>query len=138
MSVPSIQIVYNDEEVKVFWNVDASGTYTKYDILYSDNIVTTNIGVIADSIPNSPDTYFSKNSITYKFKRETFSIANTSSFKLQLRAYDSVGTTYLGSERYIPSIPEQLSQNKAVQIYGYDYIDGIWRKVAVGSTGALL
>lgn len=137
MSVPSIQIAFNDTEVQVFWEIDTSGTYVKYDILYTDNVVPANTGVIADSIPNAADNYYSKNTIFYKFKRETFSLATTSSFDLRLRAYDSVGATFLGDEKYVPSLSERIDQYKATQIYGFDYLNEIWRKVKVESDGTL-
>jgi len=134
MPVPSIQIAFNDTEVQIFWEIDTSGTYVKYDILYADG---ANTGVIADSIPNAADNYYSKNTIFYKFKRGTFSIATTSSFDLRLRAYDSVGATFLGDEKYVPSMDERVPQYKTTQIYGYDYSNDIWRKVKVETNGTL-
>jgi hypothetical protein len=137
MSVPSIQIAFNDTEVQIFWEIDTSGTYVKYDILYVDNVIPANTGVIADSIPNAADNYYSKNTIFFKFKRGTFSLATSSSFNLRLRAYDSIGATFLGDEKYVPSMNELMDQYKTTQIYGYDYDTNIWRKVRVNSDGVL-
>jgi hypothetical protein len=56
---------------------------------------------------------------------------------LRLRAYDSIGTTYLGDEKYVPSMDELMDQYKTTQIFGYDYSTNIWRKISVDSSGAL-
>jgi hypothetical protein len=134
MGVPAVQIAYNDEEIKVFWNEDTSGTYAFFNLYY---LTDEGEDIIATNIPNVPDGYYSNKHITYKFKRSSISLTIDDSFYIILKGVTADEGEDTGPTRYIPSIPEQLSNFRGVQIHGYDYTGMMWRKVGVNSDGTL-
>jgi len=96
--------------------------------------------LVASNIGNTPDVYYSKCSIFYKFKRASIGLTVDSVFYMRLKGVSAAGVEDAanpGAIKYIPSLSEQLDQNKAVEIHGYDYTNKIWRKVKVDATGTL-
>jgi hypothetical protein len=140
MAAPSIHIGYNDSEIKVFWDYDSTGTYASFKLYWSANSGMAGEAAIGSNINNTPDGYYSDNSITYKFKRASLGLTVDSVFYLRLKGVTAGGVEDAanpGAIRYIPSLSEQIDQNKAVQIHGFDYTNKIWRKVKVDATGTL-
>jgi hypothetical protein len=95
---------------------------------------------VASNIPNVPDTYYSKEHITYAFKRAAISQSNTSEFYLRLKGVSPAGVEDAanpGATRIIPSLTAQREEYNATQIYGYDSTKQLWKRVKVGDDGTL-
>lgn len=140
MTAPAIHIGYNDSEIKVFWDFDSTGAYARFNLYWSVDSGMAGEALVASNIGNTPDGYYSSNSITYKFKRSTIGLTNESVFYMRLKGVSAAGVIDAanpGAIRYIPSLSEQLDQNKAVEIHGFDYTNKIWRKVKVDASGVL-
>lgn len=140
MAAPSIHIGYNDSEIKIFWDFDSTGTYALFNLYWSVDSGMAGEALVASNINNTPDGYYSDNSITYKFKREVLGLTTDDVFYMRLKGVSAAGVEDAanpGATRYIMSIPEKISQEKAVEIHGYDYTNKIWRKVKVDDTGTL-
>jgi len=140
MAAPSIHIGYNDSEIKVFWDFDSTGTYALFNLYWSVDSGMAGEALVASNINNTPDGYYSDNSITYKFKREALGLTTDDVFYMRLKGVSAAGVEDAanpGATRYIMSIPEKISQEKAVEIHGYDYTNKIWRKIKVDNTGTL-
>lgn len=140
MAAPSIQVSYNDSEIRIFWDYDSTGTYASYNLYWSAAANMAGEALVASGIGNTPDVYYSKTSIFYKFKRELIGRTVDDVFYLRLKGVSAAGVEDAanpGAIKYIPSLPELIAQNKAVEIHGYDYTNKIWRKVSVDATGAL-
>lgn len=140
MAAPSLQISYNDSEIRVFWDFDSTGTYASYNLYWSAASNMAGEALVASRIGNTPDVYYSKSSIFYKFKRASIGLTVDSVFYMRLKGVSAAGVEDAanpGAIKYIPSLSEQLDQNKAVEIHGYDYTNKIWRKVKVDATGTL-
>lgn len=140
MAAPSIHIGYNDSEIKVFWDFDSTGTYASFNLYWSVDSGMAGEALVASNINNTPDGYYSSNSITYKFKRASIGLTTASVFYMRLKGVSAAGVEDAanpGEIRYIMSLSEQIDQNKAVEIHGYDYTNSIWRKIKVDATGTL-
>ena len=140
MSAPSIHIGYNDSEIKIFWDFDSTGTYAMFNLYWSTDSGMAGEALVASNINNTPDGYYSSNSITFKFKRETLGLTTDDAFYMRLKGVSSAGVEDAanpGLIKYIMSIPEKISQEKAVEIHGYDYTNKMWRKIKVDDTGTL-
>jgi hypothetical protein len=140
MAAPSIHIGYNDSEIKIFWDFDKTGVYAWYNLYWSVDSGMAGEALVASNINNTSDGYYSSNSITLKFKREAIGLTNDSVFYMRLKGVSASGVEDAanpGAIRYISSLSEQLDQNKAVEIHGFDYTNKIWRKIKVDTTGTL-
>jgi hypothetical protein len=140
MAAPLIQISYNDSEIRVFWDFDSTGTYAMFNLYWSVSSAMAGEAKVASNIGNTPDAYYSKSSIFYKFKRTAIGLTNDSVFYMRLKGVSAAGVEDAanpGAIKYICSLSEQLDQNKAVEIHGYDYTNKMWRKVKVAVDGTL-
>lgn len=140
MAAPAIQMSYNDSEIRIYWDYDSTGAYATYNLYWSVDSGMAGEALVASNIGNTPDGYYSKNSIFYKFKRDSIGRTIDSVFYMRLKGVSAAGVIDAanpGAIKYIPSLSEQLDQNKAVEIHGYDYTNKMWRKVKVDTTGTL-
>lgn len=141
MTAPSVQLSYNDSEVRIFWDFDSTGVYSTFNLYWSAAANMAGEAQIARYIPNNPDRYFSNKSIFYKFNRATLGLTVESSLYLRLKGVNASGVedaSNPGVIRYLPSLSEQISQNKAVEMHGFDYTNKIWRKLKTDATGSLI
>lgn len=139
MAAPSVQIAYNDEEIKVFWNYDPTGVHVSFNLYWSVDSGMAGAALVVNA-SNIPDAYYSSSHIVYKFKRATLGLTLDSVFYLRLTGVFSGGSEdpLVGLIKYVPSLSEQLDQNKAVEIHGYDYTNKMWRKVGVSTSGTII
>lgn len=140
MAAPSVQVSYNDMEIKVFWDLDITGAYVAFNLYGSFDKNMVGEAKVASNIPNSPDTTYSSKSVLYKFKREVIGAINTSIIYLRLKGVNILGvedTVNIGAIKRIESLPEKLQRYRSAQVLGYDYNTNIWRKVKVASDGNL-
>jgi hypothetical protein len=140
MTAPSIQMSYNDMEIRVFWDMDTTGTYASFNLYWSVASTMAGESAVVVGITNTPDPYYSNKQIFYKFKRADIGLTADSVFYMRVKGVSAAGvidTANPGITKYIPSLSEQLDQNKAVEIHGFDYTNKMWRKVKVGTDGAL-
>jgi len=140
MAAPSVQVSYNDMEIKVFWDLDITGTYIAFNLYWSFDKNMIGEAKVASNIPNSPDTNYSSKSVLYKFKREVIGAINTSVIYLILKGIDTIGvedTVNIGAIKRIESLPEQLQRYRSAQVLGYNYSTNTWKKVKVASDGNL-
>lgn len=140
MAAPAIQISYNDKEIRVFWDQDTSGSYAFFNLYWSVASDMTGESAVQANIPNVPDIYYSKKQIMFKFKREAIGLTDDDVFYMRLKGVSAAGvedTVNVGPIKYIPSLPEQISNFRGTQIHGYDYTNKMWRKVSVDTDGTL-
>jgi hypothetical protein len=140
MAAPTIQISYNDSEIRVYWDFDSTGTYASYNLYWSVASDMAGEALIKGGIPNTPDFYYSNRHIFYKFKRETIGQTINSVFYMRLKGVNVLGVEDAvnpSAIEYVPSLPELSAQYKAVEIHGFDYTNNIWRKVKVTTDGTL-
>jgi len=140
MAAPSVQIAYNDTEIAVFWDLDKYGTYARFNLYWSVDSGMAGEALVASNINNVPNAYYSNKSVYYKFKRGDIGLTINSVFYMRIKGVSAAGVEDAanpGATRYIPSIPEKIAQDKAVEIHGYDYTNNIWRKIKVDATGTL-
>lgn len=140
MAAPSIQIAVNDETVRVMITRDLSGSYTSFNLYWSTLSTMVGEAAIANAIPNVPDTYYGKDIISYTFKRATFLIANDAEFYVRLKGVSAGGVEDAanpGATKLIPSIYSQREEYHATQIYGFDPVKQLWKKVKVTNDGAI-
>jgi hypothetical protein len=140
MAAPNVQLGFNDEVVKVMWSADTLGTYSFFNLYWSTSAAMAGEAKVASNIPNIPDAYYSKEHITYAFKRATLGLANTAEFYLRLKGVSLAGIEDAGSPgatKLVPSITAQREEYNAAQIYGFDPVKGMWKKVKVGDDGTL-
>jgi hypothetical protein len=140
MAAPSVQISYNDSEIRVFWDYDPSGAYATYNLYWSVDSGMAGEAQVASNLSNTPDGYYSRQSIFYKFKREDIGLTVDSVFYMRLKGVSASGVEDAanpGATKYIPSLSEKIAHDRAVEIHGYDYTNKIWRKVKVDATGTL-
>ena len=139
MGAPAVQIGYNDEEIKVYWEQDTTGSYASFNLYWSADSGMAGEALVVN-VANVPDAYYSKHHITYKFKRADLGLTVDDVFYMRLKGVSALGVedaVNVGATKYIASLPEQLSNYKAVQIVGFDYTNKMWRKVAVDTDGTL-
>jgi hypothetical protein len=140
MTAPSVQMSYNDSEIRVFWDMDTTGAYASFNLYWSVASDMAGESAVKSYINNTPDIYYSNKQIFYKFKRADFGLTNDSVFYMRLKGVSAAGVEDAanpGAIKYIPSLSEQLDQNKAVEVHGYDYTNKMWRKIKVGTDGTL-
>ena len=131
MGAPAVQISYNDEEIRVFWDQDLFGSYAFFNLYWSVDSGMAGEAKAGENIPNVPDIYYSKHQIFFKFKREDIGLTEDNVFYMRLKGVSAAGvedTTNVGPTKYIPSLPEELSNFRGTQIHGYDYTNNMWRK----------
>jgi hypothetical protein len=140
MAAPSIQISYNDSEIKIFWDFDPTTLYPAINLYWSSDPTMFGETLVVSYILNSPDATYSNRSVFYKFKREVIGLTNDSDFYLRLKGVLVNGledAANPGETRYIPSLADQVSMLNSVQIQGYDYTNDIWRSVGVSTDGSM-
>jgi len=137
MAAQSVQIVYNDAEIRLMWDFDITGVFQRYNLYWSVDSGMAGEAAVMSNIPNTPGNIYSPKHVFVKFKRETIGLTNDSVFYVRIKGVNSLGVEDPGPIRYIPSLLEQIDHNNAAQIYGYDYTNKIWRRVKVLDTGAL-
>lgn len=140
MAAPNVQMGFNDEVVKVMWAIDTTGTYGFFNLYYDTVVGMGTEALVASNVPNIADTYYTKDKVTYAFRRSAIGMTNDSEFYLRLKGVSLAGVEVVGSEgpvRLIPSLAAQREEYHATQIYGYDYTKSLWKRVKVGDDGAL-
>jgi hypothetical protein len=140
MAAPNVQICTNDEVVKVMCSKDITGAYSFFNLYWSTDSGMAGEAAIASNIPNVPDTYYSKEHVTYAFRRSAIGVSNTAEFYVRLKGVSAGGVEDAanpGATRLIPSLTAQREEYNATQIYGYDYTKGLWKRVKVGDDGTL-
>lgn len=140
MAAPAIQISYNDKEIRVFWDQDTSGSYASFNLYWSADSGMAGEATVQTYIPNVPDRYYSRSQIMFKFKREDIGLTDDDVFYMRLKGVSAAGVedaVNVGPIKYIPSLPEQISNYRGTQIHGFDYTNKMWRKVSVDSDGTL-
>ena len=134
---PNVQIGFNHEVVKIMWTSDKTGAYVSYN-LYWDTSVGMGAESLLATVPNVVDTYYSKEHITYAFRRVSIGLTNDSEFYLRLKGVSVLGVIDTpGAVRLIPSLTAQREEYNATQMYGYDTSKGLWKRVKVNDDGSL-
>lgn len=140
MSAPSIQLSYNDMEIKIFWDSDISGAYIAFNLYWSSDSSMAGEAIVASNISNTPDTMYSKRSVFYKFKRVAIGTTKASIIYLRLKGINSSGVEDIlnvGAIKRIGSLAEQVQRYRSAQTLGFDYTTNTWKKVKVASDGNL-
>lgn len=134
---PNVQIGFNDEVVKVMWISDITGTHMSYN-LYYDTVVGMGGESLVANVPNVPDTYYSKIHVTYAFRRSAIGVSNDTEFYLRVKGVLAGGAEDTpGAVRLIPSLSAQREEYNAVQMYGYDSVKQLWKRIKVTDDGTL-
>ena len=140
MTAPNVQIGFNDEVIKVMWYLDATGAYAFFNLYWSLDSGMAGEAKITSNIPNVPDTYYSKEHVTYAFRRSAIGVTNNTEFYLRLKGVSSAGVEDVagaGAIRLIQSLSAQREEYNAVQIYGYDTAKSMWKRVKANDDGSL-
>lgn len=140
MAAPSVQIGFNDEIVKVMWLLDTTGSYGFFNLYYDTSSGMSTEALVASMIPNIADTYYTKDKVTYAFKRSDIGMTINSEFYLRLKGVSPAGVEDVanpGPVRFIPSIASQREEYNATQIYGWDTVKSLWKRVKVNDDGSL-
>jgi len=140
MAAPNVQIGFNDEVVKVMWYLDKTGTYGSFKLYWSLDSGMAGEATVATGLNNVADAYYSKEHVTYAFRRSAIGVGNDTEFYLRLKGVYPGGaedTVNVGATRLIPSLQAQREEYNAAQIYGYDSTKQLWKRVKVGDDGTL-
>jgi hypothetical protein len=145
MAAPSVQILVNDDLVKVFWEVDTEGVYSGFKLYYSNASTMAGEAAFAKTFINSPSSLYSSKHILFSFLKNSLGYG-TSGFYMRLKGIlASTGaedTVNVGPTKYIPALNEDVPMNDVSKLYGYDATAKIWRKAIVtkdpASEGGLL
>lgn len=140
MAAPNVQIGFNDEAVKVMWELDSTGAYGFFNLYYDSAVGMGTEAKVASNIPNIADAYYTKDKVTFCFRRSALGMANDSEFYLRLKGVSPAGiedAAAPGAVRIIPSLSAQREEYNATQIYGFDYVKGLWKRVRVTDNGTL-
>jgi hypothetical protein len=140
MAAPNVQIGFNDEVVKVMWVLDDTGAYGFFNLYYDSVVGMGTEALVASNIPNIADTYYAKDKVTFCFRRSAIGMTNDSEFYLRLKGVSPAGVEDIaspGATRIIPSLTAQRDEYNATQIYGYDTVKSIWKRVKVNNDGSL-
>jgi len=140
MAAPKVLVCVNDEAIKVMWTKNTTGSYGFFNLYWSTDSGMAGEAAVATNIPNVPDTYYSKEHITYVFRRSAIGVSNTTEFYVRLKGVSPAGAEDAASPgeiRLIPSITAQREEYNATQMYGYDYDKALWKRVKVTDDGTL-
>lgn len=140
MAAPSINVMINDATIRLFWKMDTTGTYYRYNLYWSLDSGMAGEALVAENVPNQVDKYYSKDDIVYTFKRSDIGVGQDTPFYVRIKGENKAGVEDVANPsatKLIIGVSEKLSENNFAQIVGYDYDSSVWRKVKVDSTGAL-
>ena len=142
MTAPAVQIFYNDERIKVAWDVDKTNTYGFFNLYWASTSNMAGEALIASSILNRGGSFLGGDKlITYEFTRASLGLTVDDAFYVRLKGVSSLGVEDAanpGPARIIVALSELREEYNVAQTYGFDYGDEIWRKIAVDEYGNLI
>jgi len=132
MAAPNIQIHDNASTMKVYWNLDTSGTYSGFKLYWSAASNMADAAQLGSTLINAGDSGSSYRHVTYRFTRPVGD--NTPFYMNLIGVLAATGTDDAANPsatKYIPALNEDVPSNDITKLYGYDPVTGIWRKVVV-------
>ena len=140
MAAPNIQMGFNDEVIKLMWDLDTTGAYGSFNLYWSLDSAMAGEAAVATGINNVADAYYSDKHVTYAFKRSDIGLTNDSEFYVRLKGVSPAGVEDVanpGAIRLIPSLSAQREEYNAMQMYGWDPTKQLWKRVKVNDDGSL-
>lgn len=140
MAAPNVQIGGNDEKMRLYWDLDQTGAYTSFNLYWSLDSGMAGEALVGTVIPNVPDAYYSNKHVNYFFNRASIGVTINTEFYIRLKGVSGAGVVDVGSPgatKLIPSLSDQREQYKSAQIYGFDPVKELWKKVKVNDDGSL-
>lgn len=140
MAAPAVQVLINDEKIRIAWEVDTTGTYRSFNLYWDTDSAMAAEALLKSGLYNSPDTTYSEKHGVYDFTRASIGLGASNEFYIRLKGVLSSGVEDVanpGPTKIVPKLTDDRPENNMAQIQGYDYTKDLWKKVKVNDDGSL-
>jgi len=141
MAAPTISVLSNSSRIRLSWAMDKTGIYRSFNIYWSLDSGMAGEALLASKVPNRADSMYGNNRIViYDFNRSDIGVTDNTEFFVRLKgvsASDVEDAANPGLTKLIQLLFPNVEQNHPAQIYGWDYIKNLWKRIKVTEDGSL-